>query len=133
MERVLDGWLEGHQILFRLVAYFFIFIPLYFLSLNFSHHIILVLHDSLLVDDVHRLCLAYVASCVEMSITYKVLKPHLSFIIFSVVFPTLCLSPADIRYAESVTITCYFLFIVTRCQLVLLVVTNCNSLLVSVT
>jgi hypothetical protein len=48
-------------------------------------------------DDVHRLSLAYVASCVEMSVTYKVLKPHMDFIIFSVIFPTLCLSPEDIR------------------------------------
>ena len=57
-----------------------------------------LLFSSLLyLDDVHRLSLAYVASCVEMSITYKVLKPHLDFIIFSVIFPTLCLSAEDIR------------------------------------
>lgn len=74
--------------------YFFIFT--FFFSLFFPPQLFLYFFSSL--DDVHRLCLAYVASCVEMSITYKVLKPHLDFIIFSVVFPTLCLSPADIRY-----------------------------------
>ena len=49
-------------------------------------------------DDVHRLSLAYVASCVEMSVTYKVIKPHMDFILFSVIFPTLCLSVEDIRF-----------------------------------
>lgn len=48
-------------------------------------------------DDVHRMCLSYVSNCVEMSPTYKVLKPHLDFILFSVVFPTLCLTQEEIE------------------------------------
>mmetsp|Transcript_23745 Transcript_23745/g.34001 ORF Transcript_23745/g.34001 Transcript_23745/m.34001 type:complete len:1123 (-) Transcript_23745:74-3442(-) len=50
-----------------------------------------------ITDDVQRLCLNYVAACVEMSPTYKVLKPHLDFLLFQVVFPTLCISDEDIR------------------------------------
>mmetsp|Transcript_3899 Transcript_3899/g.4034 ORF Transcript_3899/g.4034 Transcript_3899/m.4034 type:complete len:868 (+) Transcript_3899:3-2606(+) len=52
-------------------------------------------------EDVHRFSLAYVASCVEMSVTYKVLKPHMDFILFSVIFPTLCLSLEDISLFSS--------------------------------
>lgn len=103
-------------------------------SLPLSLHVLL--HHSFLVDDVHRLCLAYVASCVEMSITYKVLKPHLSFILFSVVFPTLCLSPADIRCATlSYTGTNYAMwgFIVLDCCSFLFIVIHFYSLLLSVT
>ena len=50
-----------------------------------------------LTDEVHRMCIGYVSSCVEMSPTYKVLKPHLDFIVTGIVFPTLCLTPEDIR------------------------------------
>jgi hypothetical protein len=53
-----------------------------------------------LTDEVHRMCLGYVSSCVEMSPTYKVLKPHLEFLFTSLVFPTLCLTNEDIRYVE---------------------------------
>jgi hypothetical protein len=51
-------------------------------------------------DDVYRSCITYVANCTEMSPTYKVLKPHLQFILFDVVFPTLCMTSEDIRYAD---------------------------------
>ena len=43
-----------------------------------------------------RMCLNYVASSVEMSPTYKVLKPHIDFLLFQVVFPTLCITEKDI-------------------------------------
>jgi len=49
-----------------------------------------------LTDDVHRMCISFVASCVEMSPTYKVLKPHLDFLLFNVIFPTLCLTQDEI-------------------------------------
>jgi hypothetical protein len=55
-----------------------------------------VTKGSYITDDAHRMCISYVASCVEMSPTYKVLKPHLDFILFSVVFPTLCLTQDEI-------------------------------------
>jgi hypothetical protein len=48
-------------------------------------------------DEVHRMCVGYVASCVEMSPTYKVLKPHLVFILQGIVFPTLCLTDDDVE------------------------------------
>lgn len=48
-------------------------------------------------DAVHRHCLTYISSCVEMSPTYKVLKPHLDFILFEVTFPTLCLTEKDLE------------------------------------
>jgi hypothetical protein len=41
--------------------------------------------------------LTYMASCVEMSATYKTLKPHLDFVLFEVIFPTLCLSPEEAK------------------------------------
>jgi len=56
---------------------------------------------SFVTDDVHRMCLGYVNSCVEMSPTYKVLKPHLQFILMSIVFPTLCLTDDDLRLFEN--------------------------------
>jgi hypothetical protein len=52
-----------------------------------------------ITDEVHRMCIGYVSSCVEMSPTYKVVKPHLHYVITSIVFPTLCLTDEDIRYA----------------------------------
>jgi importin-7 len=50
-----------------------------------------------LTDDVHRSCLTYLSNCAEMSPTYKVIKPHLNFVLFEVVFPTLCLTHEDAR------------------------------------
>jgi importin-7 len=49
-------------------------------------------------ENVHRMCISYVCNSVEMSPTYKVLKPHMEFLLFGVIFPTLSLSEADIRY-----------------------------------
>jgi len=50
-----------------------------------------------ITDDVYRSCLTYVANCTEMSPTYKVLKPHLHYILFDVVFPTLCMTQEDVQ------------------------------------
>ncbi len=50
-----------------------------------------------LTDEVHRMCLGYASSCVEISSTYKVLKPHLEFIFTNLVFPTLCLTNEHTR------------------------------------
>ena len=50
-----------------------------------------------LTEDAHRQALAYVSSCVEMSPTYKVLKPHLSTLLFQIVFPAICISSEDAR------------------------------------
>jgi hypothetical protein len=54
-----------------------------------------------LTDNVHRMCITYVCNSVEMSPTYKVLKPHMEFLLFGVIFPTLSLSETDIRSSSS--------------------------------
>eukprot|EP01039_Chlorochromonas_danica_P004922 gene4922-5403_t len=50
-----------------------------------------------LTEHVHRACISYLANCAEMSPTYKVLKPHLEFLLFHVIFPTLCVTVEDVR------------------------------------
>lgn len=50
-----------------------------------------------ITDDLHRMCLSYMMCAVEMSPTFKVIKPHLDFVLFQAIFQTLCLSPEDIR------------------------------------
>lgn len=52
-------------------------------------------------DIVHRSCISYLANCAEMSPTYKILKPHLEFMLFRVIFPTLCLSDEDVEIFEN--------------------------------
>lgn len=49
-------------------------------------------------DIVYRTALAYVCSAVEMSPTYKIIKPHLQSLLFAVILPTLCLQAEDIEY-----------------------------------
>ena len=43
-------------------------------------------------DTVHRMCLSYTATAIEMSPSYKAIKPHLDFLLFKVIFPTLCMT-----------------------------------------
>jgi hypothetical protein len=58
-------------------------------------------------DEVYRNCLSYINSAVEMSPTYKLIKPHLDFILFGVIFPTLSLNYDDIRY--SINLICVYI------------------------
>jgi len=51
-------------------------------------------------DRVLHLALVFVGLAVELSSTYKMLKPHLEFLLFSVCFPTLCLQPDDLEIFE---------------------------------
>ena len=51
-------------------------------------------------DRVVHLCLTFVTSAVELSATYKLLKPHLEFLLYQVCFPVLCLSPSDVECFE---------------------------------
>lgn len=51
-------------------------------------------------ENVHRMCITYVCNSVEMSPTYKILKPHIQFLLFGVIFPTLSLSEMDINLFE---------------------------------
>ena len=49
-----------------------------------------------ITDNIHRLCLSYMMSAVEMSPTFKLIKPHMDFVLFQAIFQTLCLSSEDI-------------------------------------
>jgi hypothetical protein len=46
-------------------------------------------------DRVVHLCLAYVDLAVELAPTYRMMKPHLDFLLYKVCFPTMCLTTAD--------------------------------------
>lgn len=52
-------------------------------------------------DRVVHLCLTYVDLAVELSSTYKLLKPHLDFLLYQVCFPTMCLVEEDIDLFEN--------------------------------
>jgi len=52
-------------------------------------------------DRVVHLCLTYVDLAVELAPTYKVLKPHLDFLLYKVCFPTMCLTPSDVLLFEN--------------------------------
>jgi len=52
-------------------------------------------------DRVVHLCLTYVDLAVELSSTYKLLKPHLDFLLYQVCFPTMCLTQDDIEIFEN--------------------------------
>ncbi|KAG7344305.1 Importin-beta N-terminal domain containing protein [Nitzschia inconspicua] len=52
-------------------------------------------------DRVVHLCLTYVDLAVELSSTYKLLKPHLDFLLYQVCFPTMCLTEEDIELFEN--------------------------------
>ncbi|CAN0528446.1 unnamed protein product, partial [Ectocarpus sp. 8 AP-2014] len=48
-------------------------------------------------DRVVHACLVFVGPATELAHTYKLLKPHLDFLLFQAVFPELCLSKKDIE------------------------------------
>jgi importin-7 len=52
-------------------------------------------------DRVVHLCLTYVDLAVELSSTYKLLKPHLDFLLYQVCFPTMCLTEDDVDLFEN--------------------------------
>lgn len=52
-------------------------------------------------DRVLHLCLTYVDLAVELASTYKLLKPHLDFLLYQVCFPTMCLTAEDIDCFEN--------------------------------
>lgn len=45
---------------------------------------------------VRRNCLTYMSSAVEMAPTYKLIKPHLEFVLFQVIYPTMLMPPDDV-------------------------------------
>lgn len=52
-------------------------------------------------DRVVHLCLTFVDLAVELASTYRILKPHLEFLLYQVSFPTMCLSQVDIDCFEN--------------------------------
>lgn len=52
-------------------------------------------------DRVVHLSLTFVDLAVELSSTYKLLKPHLDFLLYQVCFPVMCLTEADIDCFEN--------------------------------
>ena len=52
-------------------------------------------------DRVLHLCLSFVELATEFASTYKMLKPHLNFLLYEVCFPTICLSQKDIDLFEN--------------------------------
>jgi len=51
-------------------------------------------------DRVVHLCLTFVDLAVELAPTYKMLKPHMDFLLYKVCFPTVCLAPDDVELFE---------------------------------
>lgn len=52
-------------------------------------------------DEVHRSCLTFIEYAVEISPTWKkTIKPHLDFVLFQSIFPSLCLTSDDIELFE---------------------------------
>lgn len=45
-------------------------------------------------------CLGFIEISIELSSTYKVLKPHMDFMLYRVCFPTICMSERDIYLFE---------------------------------
>nr|CCA27015.1 conserved hypothetical protein [Albugo laibachii Nc14] len=48
-------------------------------------------------DRVIQLCLIFLQEAVDSSVAYKLVKPHLGFIIFEVIHPILCLNQKDLQ------------------------------------
>mmetsp|Transcript_6423 Transcript_6423/g.12103 ORF Transcript_6423/g.12103 Transcript_6423/m.12103 type:complete len:1045 (-) Transcript_6423:2118-5252(-) len=52
-------------------------------------------------DRVVHLCLTFVDLAIELAPTYKMLKPHMDFLLYQVCFPTVCLTSDDIDLFEN--------------------------------
>jgi len=52
-------------------------------------------------DRVVHLCLNFVDLAVELAPTYKLLKPHMDFLLYKVCFPAMCLTEEDIEEFEN--------------------------------
>jgi len=52
-------------------------------------------------DRVVHLCLTYVDLSVELAATYRLLKPHLEFLLYQVCFPTMCLTQEDVTVFQN--------------------------------
>jgi len=52
-------------------------------------------------DRVVQLALCFLNSAIELSNTYKMIKPHLDFLLFQVVFPALCFKDEDLELFDT--------------------------------
>mmetsp|Transcript_7566 Transcript_7566/g.11844 ORF Transcript_7566/g.11844 Transcript_7566/m.11844 type:complete len:1061 (+) Transcript_7566:86-3268(+) len=52
-------------------------------------------------DRVVHLCLTYVDLAIDLAPTYKMLKPHMDFLLYKVCFPTMCLTQEDVETFEN--------------------------------
>lgn len=52
-------------------------------------------------DRVVHLCLTFIDLAIELAPTYKMLKPHLDFLLYQVCFPVICLTADDIDLFEN--------------------------------
>ena len=52
-------------------------------------------------DRVVHLCLTFVDLAIDLAPTYKMLKPHMDFLLYKVCFPTMCLTQEDIETFEN--------------------------------
>lgn len=50
-----------------------------------------------ITEVVHRQCLGFMQSAMEMSPTYKLIKGHMDFVLFQMILPTLALSESDVE------------------------------------
>ncbi|CEG35371.1 ran binding protein 7 [Plasmopara halstedii] len=48
-------------------------------------------------DRVIQLALVFLQEAVDSAVTYKLIKPHLGFLLFEVIHPVLCLTPKDLQ------------------------------------
>ena len=53
-------------------------------------------NGAFVTDSVYRNCIAYMSAASEMSPSYKAMKPHMEFILFKVILPSLCLSEDEV-------------------------------------
>ena len=56
-----------------------------------------VTRGEFITEVVHRQCLGFMTTAVEMAPTYKLIKAHLAFVLFDVIMPTLSLSQKDVE------------------------------------
>lgn len=56
-----------------------------------------VTRGSYITEEVHRHCLSFMSNAIEMAPTYKLIKSHLDFVLFSMIMPTISLTDSDIQ------------------------------------
>ena len=73
-----------------------------------SHHT----NNVFITETVHRSCLAFVGGAIEMSPTYKIIKPHLNFLLFNIILPTLSITTHEIEYIYIAILIYMYLYVI---------------------